>query len=284
MVDHVILTRFNLPSGGSEALIRSRDGWLTSRVSLFERYCLPSLQMQTCRNFGWIVYFDPASPDWLRERIAKWSEERLLTAIFRESVTKDEMISDIQLCVGRNHKMLMTTNIDNDDAVAVDFVERLQRSATAKCRTAVYLANGLILTGDRIYANRDPDNAFCSVLEPWDDARMCWSDWHNMLHLSMPVQVVEGAPAWLQVVHGDNVSNRVKGRRQSPSLYEDLFPGMLDSMPEPKRSERLLEALVDAPKRRVADRSRQALKRVILSLSGKEGLARVRLLAKQLRH
>ena len=40
-IDHVLLTRFNLPSAGAEAAIRNRKGWLEHRIVLFERYCLP---------------------------------------------------------------------------------------------------------------------------------------------------------------------------------------------------------------------------------------------------
>ncbi len=46
-----------------------QSGWLEDRVELFERYCLPSVAAQTDRRFSWIIYFDPQSPAWLRQRI-----------------------------------------------------------------------------------------------------------------------------------------------------------------------------------------------------------------------
>jgi len=43
--DHVLLTRFNLPSKGFEGMITAKEGWLTDRIALFEFYCLPSAEV-----------------------------------------------------------------------------------------------------------------------------------------------------------------------------------------------------------------------------------------------
>jgi hypothetical protein len=283
-MDHSLLTRFNLPSGGSEAVIRASKEWLTQRVALFERYCLPSVQAQNCTNFGWVVYFDPESPAWLRERIDRWAADSVMSPVFRASVTKAEMLSDIENNVGRTSEHLMTTNLDNDDALAVDFVERLQSAPRTPDRTALYLARGLIYRGDRVYARRDPVNAFCSVREDWDGARMCWTEIHNRLSRAMPVQVLEGAPAWLQVIHGANVSNRVRGRLVSPAPYRHLFPGLLEDIPVPTRGALARDQLIDVPRRSLADSARQAGKAVLLKASGGEGLERTRLALAKLRH
>ena len=64
-VDHVLLTRFNLPSAGAESIVRAKDGWLRARIELFRRFCLPSVLRQTRQDFKWIIYLDPQSPDWL---------------------------------------------------------------------------------------------------------------------------------------------------------------------------------------------------------------------------
>ena len=53
----------------------------------------------------------------------------------------------------------------------------------------------------------------------------CWSDWHNQLGRHMDVVEVEGEPGWLQVIHGANVSNRVRGTMTDPARYRALFPG-----------------------------------------------------------
>lgn len=271
-VDHVLLTRFNLPSKGPESFIRARDGWLSNRVSLFERYCLPSVKSQTSSNFHWIVYFDPESPAWLHEKIRNWSSDGLITAIFREVVENDELISDIRAVTGARHEQLLSTNLDNDDGLAVDFVERLQRARPAYPRSAIYLARGLIKSGDRLYSRTDHNNAFCSVREDWDSAVTCWADWHNLLGRQMPAVEIRGEAAWLQVIHDLNVSNRVRGRRIAAGPYVHLFERMLDDVADPRNAEIVVDNLWHLPKRQLRDAARSTIKNMTLQVVGKEGL------------
>src|SRR6185312_13033255 len=112
---------------------------------------------------------------------------------------------------------LLTANLDNDDALAATFVARLRAVDTRSDHAAIFFENGLVRSGDRLYAYRDPMNAFRAVRDSRaTEPRTCWADWHTRLGKHMPVQVVGGQPAWLQVVHGQNVSNRVRGRLARP--------------------------------------------------------------------
>jgi hypothetical protein len=273
-VDHVLLTRFNLPSLGAESVIRAKEGWLRDRVELFEQYCLPSVRTQSNQNFHWIVYFDPWSPSWLKARIADHGS--VYTPIFRESVNSAELFDDMRSVVGAQRSALITTNLDNDDGIACDFVDRLQSASTTHPRTAIYLANGLIKHSTELYFRTDRMNAFCSVREGWDDPRTCWADWHNLLINSMPVVVVDCAPTWLQVIHGTNVSNRVRGRLVSPAEYRSRFPGLLDELAVPSPRQRAQDLFLARPVRFVRESGRASAKRVVMRLVGKEGLAKAR--------
>ena len=272
----MLLTRFNLPSVGAESVIRAKEGWLRDRVELFEQYCLPSVRAQNNQNFHWIVYFDPRSPSWLSARIADHGS--VYTPIFRESVSTAELIDDMRSVVGARRSELITTNLDNDDGIARDFVGRLQSASTAHPRTAIYLANGLIKRSSALYFRTDRTNAFCSVREGWDDPRTCWADWHNLLGNTMPIVVVDCAPTWLQVIHGTNVSNRVRGRLVSPTEYSSRFPGLLDDLAVPSARERAHDLVLARPRRFVRESGRAAAKGVAMRLSGKEGLERARAL------
>jgi hypothetical protein len=275
-MDHAILTRFNLPTAGPESLIRARAGWLAQRVELFDRYCLPSVRSQTSANFGWLVYFDPESPRWLRQRIEDWSAEGAMVPLFRAAVSNAELLSDIEAHIGRHDAWLITTGLDNDDALAADFVERVQRAPRIEGRHAVYIRNGLIRRGGDVYARRDSVNAFCSVREPWVGARTCWSEWHNLIPRTMPTHVLGGNPGWLQVVHGTNVSNRVRGRLTTPAPHRRLFPGALDDAPDPPRGAVVRDALLGTPRRWAVDELRQVGKTAVMRVAGKPGLERVK--------
>jgi hypothetical protein len=276
---HVIVTRFNLPSAGVESLIRAKEGWLRDRVALFERYCLPSVLAQSSQFFNWIIYFDPETPGWLRERIEAHTEKRSYTPVFRTSVSPADLAADIDKITGRYGTRLITSSLDNDDALAVDFVERLQAAALRPGRMAVYLSRGLIKSGRRVYLRVDPTNAFPSVVEDWNSAVTCWADWHNLLGNHMPVLELHGDPGWLQVIHGTNVSNRVRGRLASPGEYTRLFPTLLDDVDTPSTAEELTDLMAGRPWRLARDSGRSLTKAIIMQLVGKDGLDRLKNLA-----
>ena len=277
-VDHVLLTRFNLPSIGVESLIRAREGWLRDRVELFERYCLPSVRGQTNQQFHWLVYLDPESPTWLKDRIAELSADGTFTPMFRASVSRQDLVSDLRSVSGAHRDGLLTTNLDNDDALANDFVERLQRADPSGGATAIYLVDGLIKHGTRVFRRTDRRNAFCSVREHWDAPVTCWADWHNLLGEHMAVLEVDGEPAWLQVIHDFNVSNRVRGRRVAAERYRQGFSGMLDEVVAPGPLEVIADVVVARPRRYLREFGRAALKQVVMTTVGKEGLDRLKLI------
>jgi hypothetical protein len=279
IVDHVLLTRFNLPSKGPESLIRAQDGWLQRRVELFERYTIPSVAAQTVSNFSWIVYFDPESPRWLLDRLTPHVLARAFTPIFREEATWREVGPDARQVTGAAGSLLITTNLDNDDALARDFIERIQQLAKPGATGAIFLERGLIASGESTYLRRDRDNAFCSVAEPWTaEPSTAWRDWHIMLRSHMPVIAAAGPPGWLQIVHGQNVSNRVRGLRTDPVRYQNLFPGLIDHLPRPGTTALAADLLVAAPIRTLRDTVKGSAKRLLLAVGGKKGLDGVKLL------
>lgn len=268
-IDHVLLTRFNLPSPGVERLLRAREGWLRDRVELFERYCVPSVARQTRAGVRWIVYLDPESPSWLLDRLAPLADRGLLAPVLRASVSREELVSDLRRVVGTPGDVLITTNLDNDDGLVTDFSERLVSLRTTHPRAAVYVSRGLVRSPDGIYVRTDRHNAFCSVRETWESPVTAWSEYHNELHRVMPTIVLRGDPGWLQVVHGANVSNRVRGRLVSPTPWQPRFPG-LDDVPDPPRSALLHDRLLRAPVRVARDSLRGAVRTAALRLLGKD--------------
>ncbi|TPV49819.1 hypothetical protein FJ661_14585 [Pseudarthrobacter phenanthrenivorans] len=275
-VNHVLLTRFNVPSSGYESVVRARDGWLRNRVSLFEQYCLPSVRSQLDKNFQWIIYFDPESPPWMKERIRDLNRDDLFIPIYRTEVLKIHLICDLRATVGTEAGYLLTTNLDNDDGLAADFTARLRSMQAPDRTTAVYMPQGLIRSGGAVYRRTDPKNAFCSVIAPWPVAETCWAEWHNQLGRSMPVVYLDGPPAWLQVIHGSNVSNRIHGTRVSPARFSDSFPRLLEDLVEPTTAQLLADRAVGFPLRLVRDAGRMAAKAAVQSILGRHGIDKVK--------
>ncbi|MEV7604328.1 glycosyltransferase [Paenarthrobacter sp. NPDC089322] len=282
-VDHVLLTRFNLPSKGFESLIRAKDGWLRERVELFEKYCVPSVRAQTEKAFHWIVYFDPESPEWLTKRIHTLNTDGIFTPVFRAEVSTDELLEDIAHVTGRRSPELLTSNVDNDDGLAVDFVARVQAADCEQLPTAIYLASGLVKEGPSVYLRRDHRNAFCSVRSVWSAPATCWSAWHDQLGKAMAIKDIDGPPAWLQSVHGSNVSNRVRGRLVSPRPFVRRFPGLLDDAGSVTSIDLVRDALFRRPSRMLRDTLRSAVKAAIVRLLGPAGIDKVKVLLRNTR-
>jgi hypothetical protein len=275
-VGHVLLTRFNLPTHGHESLVRAKANWLHDRTQLFDRYCHPSVAAQTDQNFSWVIYFDPESPEWLMNWIRAHEAAGHFTPLFREQVPREVLLADIEEVLGRRPNWLITSNLDNDDSIAVDFVERVKSAPTKGSRTAVYLADGLIRRDGKLYRHHYPLNPFCSVVETWDAPVTAWNYWHISLPDHMPATILRGGPGWLQVVHGANVSNRVRGRLTRTAQHRSAFPGLLEDLDEPSPTARIADALVAVPMRAVREGGRAAAKAAITRVGGREAVNQAR--------
>ena len=267
---HVFLTRYNLPSEGVESLIRAKDGWLRERTELFERYTVPSVRAQLGEDIHWIVYVDTETPQWLLDKMYAWRDEGLLAPMLRTSVSPEDRARDIREVVGREAGPVITSNLDNDDGLAIDFVQRLREAPVTAPRTALYIAHGLITNGSRCFLQEDRTNAFCAVREDLADLETCWMDWHNRLGLHMDVVEVEGEPGWQQVIHGTNVSNRVRGTMVDPAPYRRTFPTLGDEIQAPTQAEVLKDRYVEAPTRWLRDSARGNARAGLVKVLGKE--------------
>ncbi|MFC6714661.1 glycosyltransferase [Branchiibius cervicis] len=282
MIEHVLLTRFNLPSAGAESFIRARDGWLRNRIELFETYTVPSVAAQT-EPIQWLVYVDHESPQWLLDRLLPLQDRGLLKLLGRQEVTKTDLLADIEEVLSPGTTRVLTSNLDNDDAIARDFSTRLRRAAEPPGAAAIYLDYGLVGDSDGVYLRRDVSNAFCSAISDRPLTLTCWEDWHNRLDRHMAVRhISDRAPGWLQVIHTTNVSNRVRGQLTSPARYAALFPGQLDGLGEPSRSRLLKDRLLGHPSRTGRDAARGLIRGSIVAVAGKDGLTDLKSSAAQL--
>lgn len=280
MIDHVLLTRFNLPSKGLESFVRASYGWTEQRVRLFEQFCLPSVIAQTDRRFRWIVYFDPDSPEWLKEWIDSASRDGNFTPKFRVQVTNAQKLEDIASQFDTRHEELLTTNLDNDDALAVDFVERLHSEEPPAARTAYYFPNGLIRSGAKVYTHRDPANAFVSIRETWDSPITCWGEIHHAFPRHLAVRHIGGGPGWMQVVHGRNVSNKIRGRLVDPEAYRYCFDDLLDDLAPPAAVELAFDRVLAFPARVGRDAVLRTVRIALVASMGHSRVDRLKLVVR----
>lgn len=219
-LQHFVLTRFNLllwQKDKEGCKVRTVE-WLEHRFYLFEKYCLPSLIHQTCQDFEWIVLFDSNTPDKYKERITLCQEKcpqlipvfvepaegRYFASIFKREVVK-------RLTAPR----VVTSYLDNDDALDIRFVEDLQtRAMKASDGVFINYTDGYQFYTDYKYVLQVqyPRNHFMSVVEKGDPSSLktiygYGSHYYINKIEGVKIENVDRLPMWCEVIHEKNMGN-----------------------------------------------------------------------------
>jgi hypothetical protein len=266
---HLVLTRFN---AGLDARTPEGSTWLRRRMTLFRSLCLPSVRSQRARHpFRWLIICDDGhgSPDWFREQICQavagcaeivWIQKTPATTL--RSIVAD-------LVSAGNAEVLVTTRLDNDDALARGFLDRVQQEVIESGDQFRFLnfPLGLQLSGTPDGAKFsarslrkivDPSNAFLSLAE-----RTCgrppltvFAGKHSGVIDRYPTRQLRARPMWLQAIHGDNQRALSWGWPVHPGALADLdidvhVTGMPTSLAvsRGKATAQLVARAVQSPKR-----------------------------------
>jgi len=255
---HILMTRFNLATPGRELAIRTQPGWLEGRFELFERYCLPAVAGQDNRDFQWIIYFDKDTPDAFKARIDTLRGIFPFVPYYTGLFPAEGWRNSINETFAPSTDYVLTTRLDNDDALAPDFTARLHEAVQTHgmAEGSYNFPNGMILRDGAVYAISHDSNPFFSFLEPAGPALCTAPNIHHMkIAEKGPVMQINAPPVWMQIVHETNVSNRVRGRRVVPDTAQARFSTMPPEAFAPASSGALLlDNLVMAPARDLRDR------------------------------
>jgi len=238
MITHVLTTRFNVrfahsPSSSAHALSLQ---WLAERVGLFEKYCLPSVLYQTLKPDVWLIWLDRDSPPQLREWARQWQAKcDFIRPVYVGAFDVPVAVESVREYADPSAGWLLTSRLDNDDAIHPRFFEVLRRSAVEGQREFLNVPRGLIVAGGKCYRKSIAANPFISFSEPSYEPRTVWAEQHGLLGSIAPVRQVALRDGWIQIVHGGNLSNTVRGVRVPaswldrgcipPALAEELTAG-----------------------------------------------------------
>lgn len=214
------LTRFNilLWKNDKEGVLVRTSNWLDHRFSLFEKFCLPSIKNQICQDFEWIVLFDSTTPGRYLSKVEEYQKEcpqfvpvfvepqkgRYFADIFREEIAKR-----------LNAKRVISTYLDNDDALNVRFVEDLrQRASSVTDGTFFYYDEGYqYYTEDGFLLHINyPRNHFVSVVEKGDPQSVKGIFGYGRHYYidaikGVSIEHIKIEPMWCEVVHQKNMLN-----------------------------------------------------------------------------
>lgn len=220
MFEHLILTRFSVRSSwGWQQFPRS---WLDERLDLLETFCAPSVATQTATAFRWLVYCDESTDREVLDALEAYGRRPGLEGL--QLIVKGPSGDSVRLneLIPSGTRILITTRLDSDDALAFEYVARVQ--AYAERFDAVGIGAMLLnfSRGYKLDARRGvyfssfmPNSPFGSLFERVDTGR--WSRTvlarnHSVFHHEVLTHQDVGEPGWLQVVHGGNVVNQISNR------------------------------------------------------------------------
>jgi len=215
---HYLITRFNLrkenwtTTKSNEPVLT--DVWLKNRFELFEMYCLPSVKAQSNKNFEWLIFFDTTTPDEYKERISKIATNfPQFKPVYSDGM--DPYIGMAQDIVAHcESPYIITTRLDNDDCVSVDFIDTIQSDFTSQEYECLDYVDGYTLQivpkvrlGEKLHYY----NPFNSLVEKNDQPKTVLHRRHSQWKKEKRINRIRGKRIWLSIIHFENKVNEFNG-------------------------------------------------------------------------
>jgi hypothetical protein len=233
--EHFVITRFAIR--WREEHPPPDDAWLRYRLGLFEAVCLPSVLSQTGAEFRWLLLIDEGCrAPWLEEALTELGASTVFEVVWMERNFWWEIDTVVSARATAPH--VITTRLDSDDAIARDYLSRVQATFDRQERLFVNFQRGLQFERDgALYSYLCPANAFLSLIEhriPGAPVRTVFSaPAHPDAAAYGDVLQVSAPPCWIIVVHGANLLNEIKpvAWRVPPEALADRFDVHLPLVP-----------------------------------------------------
>ncbi|MDO9454970.1 glycosyltransferase [Nocardioides sp.] len=225
LFEHFVITRYSAVFTNEQA--PPQPAWLEYRLGFFVEACRASMSRQDpAVPFRWLVFFDDRCAPEFREEI-----EDLAAGVFEPIWTHDVFWSGVaKRAVGERATApyVITTRLDSDDAVAKNYLAAIQDEFDSQDFLYVNFARGLqVVRGGAVYQLDYASNPFVSLIEKRSEGDVPFTIFgfgqHNHVRRMGPLREVVADPMWIQVIHGSNIGNEVRGRRISPHRYDHLF-------------------------------------------------------------
>src|SRR5690606_19158053 len=200
--------------------------WLYYRLGFFVDACLPSVRSQRgAEPFEWLVLFDDRCSDGFRADVEELAEGAFTPLWSHKPFRRDSFAEPV---AERNHApYVITTRIDSDDAMAIDFMASVQKQIDGQERLFVNFPRGIqIDRSGAVYRSDVLSSPFLSLIEQRRDGELPETVYvakHARARGHAPLREVRAPVMWAQVLHGTNLSNIVNGVRVHPRVVGERF-------------------------------------------------------------
>jgi hypothetical protein len=237
LFEYYILTAFNVNMGFDKTNKRNNPDYLEQRFEIFESVTIPSIKSQLDQDFKWLVFFDSNTPENFKQRVKEVLHFKNCLSIYIDGIP--DALSFLQTIIAPETRYLVTTNLDNDDALHKDFTKLVKAIIKKVNYSQPYFINfpfGYMLRSDSMLMREFLSSPFHTVIEPVNtQALTCLCVPHHKLYSlsSSDVFVYQAvtAPVWLQLVHETNVQNRLDINAVQVSVDNKLDNFGISSIP-----------------------------------------------------
>jgi len=235
-VKHFLITKINLESSlwiprltKRMGYLRFNDDYLNNMLELFGKYTVPAVESQSCQEFTWLVFIHKDTKDEWKEKFRNKVDNLI-------EVTKDK---DIKHHIDRCDQDIITTNLDSDDSISIDYLSEIQsfyykNKKDLKIPSVISYYSGFLLSETRqlIAIQVHIYNPFISLVESGKDIKTVSFYKHNSIENCIPaLYKVSDKGMWMSVCHDKNIVNRLRkqtrhaGLLKVSDIYEDnVFP------------------------------------------------------------
>lgn len=209
-ISHLIFTRFNIQYEAGDA-IGIQPNWLDERLRLFEQYCLPSIQHQTCPDFTWLLLGDSNTPDNYKTRIENYAlripQLKVYWLLFSDDAYHG-FYRQIGHTFAQGKDILISTRLDSDDALSNNYVELIQQVARDGKEGIASFPEGrqIFLHDNKSYRVRYVPNHFTSRIERSGFETIMVFD-HTQIDPNDIHVIGTDKPMWEEIIHGGNILN-----------------------------------------------------------------------------
>ncbi|PSB54459.1 glycosyltransferase [Chamaesiphon polymorphus] len=228
---HFLITRFSVKpvdfDNNLEVIDKEyTDEWMNKRIDLFQKYCLPSVFNQDCKNFHWLIYLDRDTENKYRNKFNQLLEKCPVPCEIRYVHGGVLFLEDVENFILDNtnaeNTHVITTGLDSDDALHKRAILRLQSYTSdpnefvvSDRKIALNLLKGYqlkVVPYNELVWTKVPSNPFISLVSKIDtnNVDIVYNYFHNDLG-DIKVIDINDDFYWLQTVHDTNILNCIVG-------------------------------------------------------------------------
>lgn len=219
---HYLVTRFNVPVENWDKDKAGRptldEPWMTHRLWLFRKYCVPTIIDQTSHNFQWIIYCD-TNTSFIKKTQIEESVRSVPGTLIRLVTHHAAMMSDLrELISGSSTPFVITTRLDNDDGLGENLIQNIQDHFKEADKLVLNPTDGIIYDINEKVMTRmrnSKRNHYTSLIEKNKTAEELLTVLgfpHDNPPPGVVIENIAGDRAWLKIIHEKNIKSQLKGK------------------------------------------------------------------------